>query len=691
MSHPQALDAALDLARRGFHVLPGVAGEKRPALKDWQHVATRDEAQIRSWWTDAYAARPVIVPCARYTDPATGEDWKLFVLDLDTKDGKDGVAELAAVMADPIHGGELPRTLTVLTPSGGRHLIFKTHEDLLQPTPWKHGVEVPDIDKPGIDTRAGDRGLIVGAGSVMPAGAYIVEVDAPVAELPAWLASWIGRADTRERARGAIATTPSGETLELDTPRALRRAREYLEHHAPLAIQGSHGDRTTIKVANRVLDFGVSPETALELMDEFWNERCSPPWRRGADGVGGGQSLDDKVYSAAKSRKSAIGHVQPGVDFDAVELAHDDTAKPRTRAPAHPIELLGDDCPDVYPDPLVEGLIDEGAAVLLIGHPKAGKSHAAYAIAHAVATGQSLAGRHVEAGGVLYIQYEGFAGMRARRAALRIKHGPGGKLAFWRASGNILRPEHQQDIVRRIEEAERRLGCRIVLVVVDTVSAAAPGLKQNDAADVSAALEGFKARVLNADRALLLLHHKPKNGDDPAGSFVWKANVDGVLHVEKLTGGARRLVAADMRDHVEGGDLEFRLEPVQVGTTRRGRPMFSAVAIFGAAGDFSYTNEPATPAARSVEAAIRSLLKDATISAVGAKTLRRADVVKAVAIGGPIGGACSIDAASKRVSDWLELHGSQFGVAQIGRKNMKILTFHPSSEFIGAGQEFSLR
>jgi KaiC/GvpD/RAD55 family RecA-like ATPase len=227
-------------------------------------------------------------------------------------------------------------------------------------------------------------------------------------------------------------------------------------------------------------------------------------------------------------------------------------------------------------------LIDEGAAVLLVGAPKAGKTHAAYAIAHAVATGRPLAGRHVEAGGVLYIQYEGHAGMQSRRAALRVQHGTEGALAFWKAKGNILHPAHQDLIVVQIEEAERRLGRRIVLVVVDTLSAAAPGLEQNVAGDVSAAMESFKAKVLTADRALLLLHHTPKEGKDPAGSYVFKANVDGVLRVEKpeKAGGVRKLIAADMREHAEGNDLQFCLESVRVGTTRRGQPVHSAVALF---------------------------------------------------------------------------------------------------------------
>jgi KaiC/GvpD/RAD55 family RecA-like ATPase len=676
---------AVALARRGFYVAPCARGAKHPAFSGWQEAATRDGAQILAWWNGQHAGAPVAIVCDQFDDPETGETVHLVVLDLDRKDGKDGVRELDAITTHPIHGGRLPKTLTVRTPSGGRHVIFKTRRKLRNPAPLLHEVPLPKcVPAHGIDIRASGA-LVVGAGSKLPAGEYVIETDAPVAWAPAWLEDFVGDAEHRARARGAIATTPSGATLELDQLGAVRRAREYLERADP-AIEGRGGDAATIAVANAALDFGVSEAVALDLLAEHWNPRCSPPWAIGGiDSVGGQQTLGDKVASAARSRQQPIGSAHPAVDFDEVEVANDNAnAAPSPRQRVQPLELLADDVSEEYPDPLIEGLIDQGSAVLLIGHPKAGKSHAAYALAHAVATGRPLAGRHVEAGGVLYIQYEGHAGMRARRAALRIKHGSDGALAFWRASGNILHAEHQQLVVAQIHEAARRLARPISLVVVDTVSAAAPGLKQNEASEVSKTLEEFKGRVLTPDRALLLLHHQPKSGDDPAGSFVWRANVDAVLRVEKLAGGVRNLVAADMRDHAEGNELQFRLESVRVGTTRRGRAIESAVALFGAAGEFVPVDDGMSPALRSVQATVRKLLKDAPTVANGGLKLTRAEIVRAVSMGDSMGGALSRDAANKRVSDWWEFHGRKSGISETGRRNAKTLVFHPMWEVMGA-------
>src|ERR1700722_11824995 len=45
------LDIALEHARRGWFVFPCIPRTKRPLIKDNLKQASRDEAQIRAWWT----------------------------------------------------------------------------------------------------------------------------------------------------------------------------------------------------------------------------------------------------------------------------------------------------------------------------------------------------------------------------------------------------------------------------------------------------------------------------------------------------------------------------------------------------------------------------------------------------------------------------------------------------------------
>ena len=689
MSHPQALDAALDLARRGFHVVPGAAGRKHPALPDWQHVATRDEAQIRSWWTDVYAGRPVIVACGTFTDPDTGEYWKLYVLDLDTKDGKDGVAELDAIVVHPIHGGELPCTLTVRTPSGGRHLIYKTHEELRQVVGWGHGVEVPGIAKAGIDTRAGDRGLIVGAGSVLPAGAYTIEVDAPVAEVPAWLATWIGRADTRERARGAVATTPSGETLELDTPWALRRAREYLEHHAPLAIEGSHGDATTVEVANRLLDHGVCEATALDLLAEHWNPRCLPPWNIGGiDAVGGQQSLADKVNSAAKSRHKDIGCDHPAVDFDAVEAANDNASADTPAGHAKPRRLFALRFADIEPVTqawLVRNWLPAGGMSVVYGDSNSGKTTFATALALDIATGNPFAGNRVQQGAVVYVAAEAGNSARNRFVALRRRAGSDAPLFLVPCAVNLRSSTSDTaELAALVADCAARARCDVGMVVIDTLSRAFAGGDENTSTDMGAfVLNVDRLRAAAGNPHAMVVHHTGKDQARGArGHSLLRAATD--AEIEVAADGVQRIARlTKQRDGEAAGRVVFLINGVEVGRDDEGAPITAPLASFlakSAVEDFP-RDDGRTPLDDDVDRVVRAMLAGQAKAPDGTKRLARSEVVKSVSVGRtPV---LPMETAQKRVGSWWERIGRKSGVKAKGPKTRKTLIFPAGWEELG--------
>lgn len=89
---------------------------------------------------------------------------RMIGLDLDKKNGVDGVATLNRLAAEL--GFEVPRTTTVCTPSGGYHLWLAIPE----------GVAVPNsVGRlgPGIDVRS-SRGYVVGPGSIGRAGEYVL-------------------------------------------------------------------------------------------------------------------------------------------------------------------------------------------------------------------------------------------------------------------------------------------------------------------------------------------------------------------------------------------------------------------------------------------------------------------------------------------------------------------------------------
>jgi len=57
-----------------------------------------------------------------------------------------------------------------------------------------------------------------------------------------------------------------------------RRYKKYLLEEAPFATEGQNGDVTTLKVAHVGRDYGLAPELTLDLMLQFYNPHCIPPW-----------------------------------------------------------------------------------------------------------------------------------------------------------------------------------------------------------------------------------------------------------------------------------------------------------------------------------------------------------------------------------------------------------------------------
>ncbi|MGX1882789.1 bifunctional DNA primase/polymerase [Streptomyces sp. NPDC055287] len=186
---PDLLASALTAAERGWPVIPLHPGSKRPAghperacpgtgrcadrHRTPEERATTDTDLIHAAW----AHRPYNVGIA--TGPAG-----LLVIDLDPvkteepEGAPDGAASLQALCERA--GQAVPDTYRVRT-ARGEHLYFTA------PTEVRLKCSVDRLG-PHIDTRAWG-GYVVAPGSTTPDGIYEVSHDAPVAELPGWLAA----------------------------------------------------------------------------------------------------------------------------------------------------------------------------------------------------------------------------------------------------------------------------------------------------------------------------------------------------------------------------------------------------------------------------------------------------------------------------------------------------------------------
>lgn len=148
-------NAALALAALGLRVFPLVPGKKLPAFKGWKDAATSDAEIIKGWYEGQFKGYGVGV--------ATGKG--VLVIDADVKAGQPGIASLEQMLAEH----DWQPTLTVDTPSGGRHVYLKVEDG--RPVPNVLGTL---LGFPGIDIK-GDGGFVAAPGSVNADGVpYVI-------------------------------------------------------------------------------------------------------------------------------------------------------------------------------------------------------------------------------------------------------------------------------------------------------------------------------------------------------------------------------------------------------------------------------------------------------------------------------------------------------------------------------------
>lgn len=135
--------AAIWYAENGFMIVPFMPYGYPKGLS--QRHATKSLDKIHEWWHPVTGEFPGAAIAM-----AHGGQSGYCAVDLDNKADIDGMANLADLMV--AYGsyndgeGEGLQTLMAHTPSGGRHLIFKYHPEIISNS---------EVSYPGIDTRGG--------------------------------------------------------------------------------------------------------------------------------------------------------------------------------------------------------------------------------------------------------------------------------------------------------------------------------------------------------------------------------------------------------------------------------------------------------------------------------------------------------------------------------------------------------
>ena len=236
----ELMESALGYALRGWRVFPlhGVDANgctcgkpdcerqgKHPRTEHGLDDATRDVARIRDWWQRWPNANIGI---------ATGAASGLVVLDIDPR--HSGLKTLEALKRK--HGG-VPRTLTVLTGSGGHHAYFAhPGHTKIRNSSGRLG--------DGIDVR-GDGGYVVAPPSVHRSGNhYKIVREAEPAPMPPWV-------DASTNGTTAIASTVAD------------------------AIPEGERNATLTSLAGSMRRRGMSEQEILAALQVTNRERCKPP------------------------------------------------------------------------------------------------------------------------------------------------------------------------------------------------------------------------------------------------------------------------------------------------------------------------------------------------------------------------------------------------------------------------------
>lgn len=555
------LDHALAAARRGIRVIPIPANSKAPDLPKWQEKATTDEAQIRRW-----------------AEEHPGCNWGGLtgcILDFDVKHRKRGAEmfELFQML--------FPGTYTQRSASGGYHMFFRPPEGA-PPISNATGKLLAKFGKDcGIDVR-GAAGQVVLAGSVVDGKAYEVVDDLPIAEAPEDLLALCGKERRKE--------TGADDGVLADHPADVARAIEMLRGAEP-AIEGQGGDNWTFVMGCRLRDLGLTEATALALMLEHWNGRCSPPWDT--------DDLAQKVGNAYAHAKRAAGNAALAADFDVVPAGDIAEHDGEGAGPQKPrlfyltFEEAARSALENPPEPLVEDWLDQGAMSVLYGDSNSGKTFVMLDVAHHIAGGRPWNGYAVKQGAVVYVAAEGGKLFGRRLAALEKAHGGKAPIFVVPCPVDLLRPQGDlKPLIEMIAEIEAKSG-KVVLVVIDTLSRALAGGDENSSVDMGAFIKNMDRLRHAAQAHLAIVHHTGK--DKAKGGRGWsgmRAAVDTEMEIDEGV-----LRATKQRDMEYGPALAFKLASVELGHVGK-RRITSAVVEWR--GEFEADIEAAEAAAAAI-------------------------------------------------------------------------------------------
>lgn len=529
----------------GTRVLPlgPVGGDpKHPLTTGGCRSAAASEAGVEL----LFRSHPQATGYAVYPAP------DIVVIDVDVKNGKDGIADIAH-LADTL--GPLPTTAEVTTPSGGKHLYFSLPA----------GADVPHsiIGKVGRVIRKDNGSLlptgldifahhpersmwVAGPGTVTPKGTYTWANDDEVAELPAtWIEHLQNAKKKPERDPAALRSNTRSRCHE-------EFVREALAAIPPTDL--GHANRFTVRAV--VLESEVMREDGTAMPDEekieLLRDWCAinpkfdeKAFARSIDSIERGIGDDNinrvtvgsLVHLAREHGYNVPARIDPRAMFRKVERE----ISPGLKVTQHGrFSVLDPDQDDLTPEPewLIPDLLLKGSHAVLAAAPGSLKTFVALDIALSIAVGSAPGNGRMwpeitDPGPVLFAAGEGGHGLKMRRAAWEKQHNGGRKVPnFFRSTGVPL-IQNREDIEAFISAASER-SPEYRLVVIDTVSRAMQGKNENAQEFASAFTQLVQEIQTRLGAAVLAIGHGDKAGSRTLrGSGAFAGDCDMLLFADR--------------------------------------------------------------------------------------------------------------------------------------------------------------
>lgn len=173
---------------------------------------------------------------------------------------------------------------------------------------------------------------------------------------------------------------------------------------------------------------------------------------------------------------------------------------------------------------------------------------------------------------MLYVPLEDHDGLRRRFTALAIAHDmlpPPIRIAT--RSVSLL--EDGASAIAKVAD-EHGYG----IVIIDALNAACPGLDENSPSEMGCAVAALRA-ITSPARAVIAVHHTPRNGQHPCGHSALEAAADLTLSVipPEDGSGPRTLKVTKCRHGPAGEQRPFTIKGVPLGTDADGEEVIGLV------------------------------------------------------------------------------------------------------------------